>query len=214
MSDKQCAERIANHFASISQKYKPLDLNLLPDRVKSKLATKSIPPLISEHECYEKIVKAKKPQSSVPGDLPAQIVKEFSVELAGPVHKLLNNIVQSAIWPEQWKTEYVTPIGKVPQPESEDDLRPIALTSFWSKVMEQFVVMWLLEVIGDNVYYRQYGGNQFELYLAIPDRVFNFILYNQDSQEPMSVLTCLVDFRQVTTSLLQSLVTWESPHSF
>ena len=78
LSVKQCAERIANHFASISQEYKPLDLNLLPDRVKSKLATKSIPPLISEHECYEKIVKAKKSQSSVPGDLPAKIVKEFS----------------------------------------------------------------------------------------------------------------------------------------
>ena len=29
LSVKQCAERIANHFASISQEYKPLDLNLL-----------------------------------------------------------------------------------------------------------------------------------------------------------------------------------------
>ena len=34
LSDKQCAEHIANHFASISQDYKPLDLTLIQDRVK------------------------------------------------------------------------------------------------------------------------------------------------------------------------------------
>ena len=139
-------------------------------------------------------MKAKKPQSGVPGDLPAQIVKEFSVELAGPVHKLLNNIVQSTTWPQQWKTEYVTPIGKVPQPESEDDLRPIALTSFWSKVMEQFVVMWLLEVIGHKLDFRQYGGtrgNSVSHYLI---KLFNIILHCQDRSEPTAVLACLVDF--------------------
>ena len=103
-------------------------------------------------------MKAKKPQSGVPGDLPAKIVKEHSVELAGPLHTLLNKIVQTAVWPQQWKMEYITPIGKVTLPETEDDLRPISLTAFNSKVMEQFVVMWLLEVIGDKLDFRQYGG--------------------------------------------------------
>ena len=37
LTDQQSAEQIANHFASISQEYKPLDLDLLPDRVKSNL---------------------------------------------------------------------------------------------------------------------------------------------------------------------------------
>lgn len=113
---------------------------------------------VSEFECYEKILKAKKPQSGVPGDLPAEIVKQFSVELAGPLHKLLNKIVQSAQWPQQWKIEYITPIGKVPLPETEDDLRPISLTQFNSKVMEHFIVMWLIEVIGPKLDFRQYGG--------------------------------------------------------
>ena len=72
------------------------------------------------------------------------MIKEFSVELSGPLYKVYNNIVQSASWPQQWKIEYVTPIGKIPIPESEDDLRPISLTAFCSKVMEAFVVMWLL----------------------------------------------------------------------
>ena len=73
--------------------------------------------------------------------------------------------------------------AKVPQPESEDD-----------KVMEHFVVMWLLEIIGDKMDFRQYGGtrgNSVSHYLI---EFINFILYNQDDREPTSVLACLVDF--------------------
>ena len=194
LSDQESAERIAQHFANISNEYKPLDLDSLPERVKVKLSSLSTPPVISEHECFEKIVKAKKPQSGVPGDLPAQIVKEFSVELAGPLYKLLNNIIQSASWPQQWKTEFVTPIGKIPHPETEDDLRPIALTNFFSKVMEQFVVMWLLEVIGDKLDFSQYGGtkgNSVSHYLI---ELVNFVLHSQDRQEPTAVIACLADF--------------------
>ena len=194
LSDQQSAERIADHFASISSEYNPLDLDLVPDRVRQKLSTESTPPKISEYECYEKIMKAKKPQSGVPGDLPAKIVKEHSVELAGPLHTLLNKIVQTAEWPKQWKMEYITPIGKVPLPETEDDLRPISLTAFNSKVMEQFVVMWLLEVIGEKLDFRQYGGmkgNSISHYLI---ELVNFILHSQDRPEATAVLLCLVDF--------------------
>ena len=39
---------------------------------------------------------------------------------------------------------------------TEDDLRPISLTAFNSKVLEQFIVEWLLEIIGDKMDFRQY----------------------------------------------------------
>ena len=71
LSPKQSAEKKADHFASISQEYPPLNLDLLPDRVRQNLSTKTNPPIISEHECYQKIKAAKKPQSGVPGDLPS-----------------------------------------------------------------------------------------------------------------------------------------------
>ena len=54
--------------------------------------------------------------------------------------------------------EYITAIGKVPMPEDEDDLRPISLTAFYSKVTEHFVVMWLMDYIKDKIDFRQYGG--------------------------------------------------------
>ena len=82
----------------------------------------------------------------------------------------------------------------MPLPECEDDLRPIALTAFFSKVMEGFVVMWLLEIIGPKIDFRQYGGtkgNSISHYLI---ELINFILYNEDKNDPTAVLACLVDF--------------------
>ena len=79
LTNKQSAEKIANYFAGISSEYEPIEISKLPDRVKVRLRSKSTPPTISELACYEKIVAAKKPQSGVPGDLPCNILKEFSV---------------------------------------------------------------------------------------------------------------------------------------
>ena len=79
---------------------------LLPDRVKARLDDGTSPPIISEYECYVKLKAAKKPKSVIPGDLPSKIVTEFMEELASPLHKLLNNITQSAVWPKQYKIEH------------------------------------------------------------------------------------------------------------
>jgi hypothetical protein len=130
----------------------------------------------------------------VPGDLPRLITKEFSPELAKPINRIITSIVKTAQWPAQWKLEWITPIGKIPIPESEDDLRPISLTPFFSKVTEHFVVMWLLGYIEDLIDFRQYGGmkgNSITHYLI---EFINFILSNQDSTAPIAILACMVDF--------------------
>jgi hypothetical protein len=82
----------------------------------------------------------------------------------------------------------------MPNPESEDDLRPISLTAFFSKVLEQFIVMWLLDVIGEKIDFRQYGGTKGNSVAHYLIELINFILFNQDSREPRAVLACLVDF--------------------
>ena len=114
--------------------------------------------------------------------------------MAKPLSKIRNNIFQSADWPEDWLVEYVTPLGKIPSPETEDDLRPISLTAFFSKVTEHFVVMWLLKFIGGHIDFRQYGGmkgNSITHYLV---EFVNFILANQDNRSPTAILACMVDF--------------------
>ena len=91
LSIEESIERIAQHFAQISQEFPPFDYNKLPEQVKVKLdlasQDKSIP-ILSDFEVYEQIRKSKKPKSSVPGDLPRRLVKEFGPELAAPLAKI------------------------------------------------------------------------------------------------------------------------------
>ena len=191
----ESAERIADHFSDISKSFLPLSMDLLPDHVQAKLNTDvRPPPTISAEETWEKIKSANKPKSGVPGDLPKKLVQEFSIELAEPLSRIIRKIVETAVWPTQWKKEYVTPIGKVPVPETEDDLRPISLTAFFSKVTEHFVVMWLLQYISHLIDFRQYGGmkgNSITHYLI---KFITFILSNQESKDARAILACMIDF--------------------
>ena len=112
---------------------------------------------------------------------------EFSVELASPLSRIIEKIATTATWPGHWKKEYITPIGKVKEPETEDDLRPISLTAFFSKVTEHFVVMWVLEYIGSHIDFRQYGGmkgNSLTHYLI---EFINFVLSNQENKAPTAI---------------------------
>ena len=193
LTDQQCAERIADHFAAISAEFLPLDTALLPEKVKVRLSDISVPPNITERLVQDTLMAAKKPRSTVPGDLPRDIVKEFSLELVKPLHRLIEKIVQSAEWPHDWKIEYVTPLAKINEPEDEDDLRPISLTQLFSKVTEQLIVKWILEHIGDKIDFRQYGGIQGNSTSHYLIELINFVLHSQET--PLtSVLVSLVDY--------------------
>ena len=52
-------------------------------------------PILEEYEVYEKISKAKKPHSTVPGDLKRVLVQECSVELTPPVTMIYNKRTKS-----------------------------------------------------------------------------------------------------------------------
>ena len=79
------------------------------------------------------------------------------------------------------------PLQKIPDPLTEDDLRIISLTAFFSKVMEKFVIEWLMFFIGDLLDPKQFGGlkgNSISHYMI---ELMNFILYNQDYNLPWSL---------------------------
>ena len=126
--------------------------------------------------------------------MPKQITQEFLPELSAPVSKIINSMFQSYEWPAHWKIEHVIPIAKTTSPENEDDIRPISLTPFYSKVAEHFVVSWLLKFIGHKLDFRQYGGlrgNSITHYII---EFVNFILSSQDSSDQTAILACMVDF--------------------
>ena len=146
LTNQESADKIPEHFSKISREFPPLDSETLPNRVKDKLGDpekESKIPKILEHEIYENILAANKPKSGLPGDLPKKLIQEFGPELTTPISKIFNSIAQSAKqspakWPSSWRLEYGTPLQKIPNPLTEDDLRVISLTPFFSNVMERF----------------------------------------------------------------------------
>ena len=81
LTKKESVERIANHFSKISQEFPPISKDNLSERVEVKLGLKvdeTIIPKLDEMNVFDKINKAKKPKSGVPGDLPSTLIKEFS----------------------------------------------------------------------------------------------------------------------------------------
>ena len=141
---------MADYFSDVSQEYLPLDITVLPPNVQSYMSSSPVGetiPHLSVHDVSRKLIKAKKPNSSVPGDLPKKVIQQFAGLLAKPVSVIYNNITSSSVYPQQWKTEHQLPVPKVYPPLSEDDLRNIAKTPFLSKAYESFIAEWLLPII-------------------------------------------------------------------
>ena len=195
LTEEESAERIADYFSSISQEFEPLDFQKLSPNIKSSLeAAKDDPdiPKLEAFEVYQKIQKAKKPNSVIHGDVPKKIVQLFSPELAEPVSRIFNKISSSSEYPRQWVKESQISIPKVFPPTSEDDLRPISRTFFFSKVYEGFIADWLFPFILPYMDPGQYGmkGSSIVHYLI---KFLHFIHSSLDLKQPHAVLAALID---------------------
>ena len=197
LTSKEAVERIANHFASVSQEYPPLNVQNLPQDIQRKLnegLDEMTVPILDELKVYNQIKKAKKPKSGVPGDLPRSLINEFSPELATPLTVIYQNIIRTGKWPSEWKIEHGIPLKKVANPQNEDELRIISLTAFYSKVLEKFVMEWLLEFIGPHIDWGQYGGQKGNSVTHYLIDFIDFIMYNQDLKNMNAVLAVAIDF--------------------
>ena len=192
------AEEIAKHFSKISQEYPPINPESLPKRVKEKINDPDIVknvPIMQEYEVYQKLSNKKIKNSSVPGDIPSKLKKEFLPEITKPMTHIFNTITMSGEHPRQWVREYVTPIPKTYPPETEEDLRNISLTADLSKNYEQFLSDWLLPYIKKKIDPGQFGGLTGHSTTHYLITLLNFILSQTDSKYlPKAVMVALIDF--------------------
>ena len=110
-----------------------MDLNEFHPKLKEEIAKGKNDPkktTLDAYSVYMKLNKMKKPQSSVDGDIPRSILKEFTPEFATPVMEIFNKITESCEFPEGWKIEHQIVIQKEPNPSSEDQLRNLPKLHF------------------------------------------------------------------------------------
>ena len=207
LSALQSSEEIADFFSKISQEFAPLNLNTLPDRVKKKLHDDPCDhPVLQEHEVYADLIKAKK-TCSVPGDIPVDILNEFLPEFTTPITQIFNAAFSSHVWPKMFKKEFGVPIQKIPEPQSEDDLRSIGLTPFLSKRLEKHLICWIWKYIYPHIQSDQLGGLPGCSIVHYIVRMTDFILKNLDkSKTPSAVLGVTVDFSKAFNRLSHNII--------
>ena len=150
MSDREAADSVAQYFNAISREFLPLAPHEIPATYHRQLD------LLSDEQVEKMIRSAKKPKSTVKGDIPPPLVNPAAVFLKTPVAAIFNDIITTNVWPIAWKREYVTVIPKKSIPESFADLRNISCTPLLSKVFEGHVLARLQEET--SLKSNQYGG--------------------------------------------------------
>ena len=190
--------RFSEYFISVSQEFPALEIEQLSDRTRQKLAEirpEEIP-VVKDYEIFQILDKAKKKKSGVPGDIPPRLFYEASAALATPAAHIMNRIAQSGSWPEQFQTEWGSPIGKCQNAEDESQARLLACTNKMNLVLEKQVIFWLMEIVRHKLDPDQFGGirgNSISHYLI---EMTNFILYNQDLKNPQATLGVFLDYKQ------------------
>ena len=132
LTDQEQVEAIANHFNATSQEYKQVETE---DIELPEIPPESIPQFTASH--IKGIMdKIKTNKSTIPGDIPARIVKESSAILCIPMVHMINHSINTASWPDQYKEELITPIGKQLPVEFLEQLRPISNLPICNKIQE------------------------------------------------------------------------------
>ena len=142
----------------------------------------------------------------VPGDLPRKIIKTFPVELAMPMEIIFNAISTKAEYPRQWIIEHQTPIPKTRPPSSEDQLRNISCTPFFSKVYEAFLSDWLLPIVGPYLDPANCGGLKGTSITHYLVRLLHFVHATVDKAVPHAAVLALVDLSKAFNRVDHSLV--------
>ena len=205
----ESAEILAEYFCSVSQEYSPLNLQSLPPNVQEYLSEPTpagIIPSLSKYDVYKKIRSAKKPNSSVPGDLPRKILQHYAPLLAEPSSVIFNKITHSSVYPDQWKVEHQVPIPKCYPPSSEEDIRNISKTQFLSKVYESFIAGWLLPIISPYLDPGQCGGLRGLSVTHYLIKLLDFVHINWDRRQPHAVLAMCIDISKAFNRVDHTLV--------
>ena len=195
----QSAEKLADYFSLISQEFEPINFEKFPPNIREKLvAGKSdkTKPVLNEWQVYKRILRSKKPNTLLPGDLPVKLLKEFSPELATPVSTIFNRITETAEYPRQWVIEHQIAIPKVQSPSSEDETRNIASTSFFSKVYESFIGDWIFPFIAPFLDPGQCGGLKGSSITHYLVKLLHFVHSYLDLTQPHAVLLALIDLEK------------------
>jgi hypothetical protein len=131
LSESELVSTLNTFFTSVNA-----DISSLP----AYLPSPDVPPTIFPYQVCKKLSSLNTSKACSPDHIPARLLKEFAFEFefAVPLTSIFNKSLALGIVPAIWKDFYITPVQKIRQPESENDIRLISLTPILLKILENF----------------------------------------------------------------------------
>ena len=184
------ANELAVHFSTITNIGKPLTEGDIP---RSNNGSGMIPQM--EEDQIEKMLRAyKKTNSRVEGDIPKDLVNPNAKKLAEVLTPIYNACFLYKTWPKAWKIETIVPIPKTQSPGSMDDIRPISMTTLWSKLLETLAAQFTLQETKNNWNNDQFGGRKGSSTEHVLISIWDKILSGLDTLNGKAVVLAAVDF--------------------
>ena len=149
----ELANLINNNFLDIASALPSLDITDLS----AYLPAPEPPPIILESDVCTKLLKVNQFKASGPDCIPNRVIKDFAYELSGQVTTILNMSLLTGIVPAIWKDFFISPVSKVQSVTCEDEFRPFALTSSLSKILEDYIVKWMIHDLRHRIDPKQFG---------------------------------------------------------
>ena len=156
MQAESCAD-IANlfsiFFSSVFNLQNPYSVNehtaLNPDPSSAET--------ISIQTIFDAINKLELSSSSGPDEVPNIILKKCIFSITKPLHALFNKSLSSGIFPEKWKSSYVTPLYKSGERHVINNYRGISIQSSIAKLFDQLVSKIIYDLSSRHVIDNQHG---------------------------------------------------------
>ena len=191
LSEPEIVESLNDYFVTVASDIPPLDFSSLP----AFLLAAAPPPTLHPHEVCNKLLKLRTNKAMGLDNIPSRILKEFAYELTEPITLIFNTSLSSGEVPALWKDSMIIPIPEGKQVQLESDARRIALTPVLSKVLEDFIVSWMIEDIGKQIDSRQFGSlKDTSTTYCLLDLVHNWLSKMDDSGRYFRA--CFLDFSE------------------
>ena len=182
---KNLANKLAVHFSKITNISRPLNLNDLPTSVTGN----GMIPQLDKKNVEKALLSFKKCNSRVTGDIPKELVNPCASIISEALTLIYNACFLNKKWPSKWKTETIIPIPKTLSPGSFNDIRPISMTTLWSKILESYVATFTLQESGKNWKNSQFGGRKGTSTDHVLIKIWDDILTNLDNGSKAVVLS-------------------------
>ena len=127
------SQQLNEHYANLSfdNSYESIDC-------KSTVYPVSLSSL-TEFDVYNMLDHLKPTSLGLDG-LPSWFLRVLAPVICSPLTHIFNLSLSLSTYPSQWKQAVITPLPKVPTPNSCSDFRPISITSILSRTFEKLII--------------------------------------------------------------------------